>query len=387
MTAVLPDQGPQPGEVWQTSHGVRLRQSGDYFRLDYVLGGRRRQPSVGRDWRNAWQAACAADMLLAAEAGDLAALSVHAMCDAWVAARARDWSPRYQEQVNDTLTRFVHPTVGHLACADLRKSHLREAIAAGSTPAVRRVTRSVLSSLVSWAQGDDWLDAGRGYLPPAERGARGPSEMYVPLDETPETADVLRLTAACRQPRPPKAKHGRTVTPPEHLYLMVLVAGFCGLRQGEVLALRGGDIHDRTLHVRRQVQELRGKGLTVLPPKSGRERQVVIPKQVGSYPLADLLDERAHDVGKDGLLFPGRRGGFWRKGNFNAGEWAVARKSAEFRWTFHDLRHHYCRWLLSRGVEPKDVSLMAGHASVTTTLNLYVGHSAWAMDRVRDAVG
>jgi hypothetical protein len=40
---------------------------------------------------------------------------------------------------------------------------------------------------------------------------------------------------------------------------------------------------------------------------------------------------------------------------------------------FHDLRHTAATLLLERGVNPKEVSEMLGHASVAVTLTLY-GH-------------
>jgi integrase len=38
---------------------------------------------------------------------------------------------------------------------------------------------------------------------------------------------------------------------------------------------------------------------------------------------------------------------------------------------FHDLRHSYATWLISRGVPVNDVARVLGHSQITTTLNRY----------------
>ena len=55
-------------------------------------------------------------------------------------------------------------------------------------------------------------------------------------------------------------------------------------------------------------------------------------------------------------------------------------------WTWHSLRHVFCTTaLFTWKLDPTDVSCMAGHANVRTTLLMYVGTTAGVLDRARTA--
>ena len=56
------------------------------------------------------------------------------------------------------------------------------------------------------------------------------------------------------------------------------------------------------------------------------------------------------------------------------------------RWTWHSLRHVFCTTaLFTWKLDATDVSCMAGHANVRTTLLMYVGSTAGVLDRARTA--
>ena len=58
----------------------------------------------------------------------------------------------------------------------------------------------------------------------------------------------------------------------------------------------------------------------------------------------------------------------------------------ECKWTWHSLRHVFCTTaLFTWKLEATDVSAMAGHANVRTTLLMYVGTTAGVLDRARKA--
>jgi integrase len=55
-------------------------------------------------------------------------------------------------------------------------------------------------------------------------------------------------------------------------------------------------------------------------------------------------------------------------------------------WTWHSLRHVFCvTALFTWKLEARDVSGLAGHANVRTTLDMYVGTTAGTLDRARTA--
>ena len=55
-------------------------------------------------------------------------------------------------------------------------------------------------------------------------------------------------------------------------------------------------------------------------------------------------------------------------------------------WTWHSLRHVLCTTaLFTWKLDATDVSAMAGHANVRTTLDMYIGTTAGVLDRARTA--
>ena len=94
-----------------------------------------------------------------------------------------------------------------------------------------------------------------------------------------------------------------------------------------------------------------------------------------------------------GLIFPSPRGQYWRSSNFDRRVLADAYLAAGWRdiggngeWTWHSLRHVFCvTALFTWKLDATDVSCMAGHANVRTTLDMYVGATAGVLDRARTA--
>ena len=94
-----------------------------------------------------------------------------------------------------------------------------------------------------------------------------------------------------------------------------------------------------------------------------------------------------------GLLFPSPRGTWWRSSNFDRRVLAPAYHMAGWRdeagngpWTWHSLRHVLCTTaLFTWKLDATDVSAIAGHANVRTTLDMYIGTTAGILDRARTA--
>lgn len=63
-----------------------------------------------------------------------------------------------------------------------------------------------------------------------------------------------------------------------YMHARIEVAGMLGLRPGEALGLKWSDLNveERTLHVARQVQRIKGKGLAIKAVKQKKERTLVI---------------------------------------------------------------------------------------------------------------
>jgi integrase len=157
---------------------------------------------------------------------------------------------------------------------------------------------------------------------------------------------------------------------------VVMLAG-SGLRIGELLALRPGDVHflRRTARVERQrVQDGR-----ITPPKT--------PKSVRTVPLGQVvLEELAAHMAAyppvDGYLFADELGRpltyrQWKRA------WAAG---VPGELTTHDLRHFFASALIAGGASVKQVQTVLGHSSAVITLRVYAHLWPGDDDRTRSII-
>jgi integrase len=164
------------------------------------------------------------------------------------------------------------------------------------------------------------------------------------------------------------------------LALWVRLGAYCGLRAGEVLALRreSVDLERKVLVVDRSVSEVGGK-LHLGSTKTARSRSVPVIESV----MADLRDHLDHRVGPnpDALLFISEAGGpvshsNWYRRHFKP---ALARAGLPEDTRYHDLRHTYAALLIAAGGHPRAIMERLGHSSITVTLGTY-GHLFPSLD-------
>ncbi len=177
------------------------------------------------------------------------------------------------------------------------------------------------------------------------------------------------LCSKMRQPR----EEMRFLSPPEVVKLLekagenrtlFATAIFTGLREGELLALKGRDIDlkNGVIHVRRSWSQEQG---FVEPKTRASRRTVSAPPD-----LLPLLCGRARDE----LIFPSKRGTPIDRHNLLEKRFYPALKAAKLhKVRFHDLRHTYATLMISMNVNVKWLQQQMGHASIATTLDLY-GH-------------
>lgn len=86
------------------------------------------------------------------------------------------------------------------------------------------------------------------------------------------------------------------------------------------------------------------------------------------------MGAEGRDVTADGLVLCGKRGEATRSSNFRRRIWTPAVAEAQLSpLTPHDLRHSAVSLWIAAGLTPKEVSVRAGHASVSFTFDQY-GH-------------
>jgi integrase len=164
--------------------------------------------------------------------------------------------------------------------------------------------------------------------------------------------------------------------------LLVLLLAYTGLRWGEATALRVCDIDldRRRIDVRRAYADVGGR-LVLGTPKSHQSRTVPIPRF-----LADELSEVVKGKKADGHVFTTPGGSTlrlpnWRRSTFHSAR-SKAGVSDQFR--VHDLRHTAASLMIQAGYPPKMLQEIMGHASITTTLDLYGHLYPGDMDRYVD---
>jgi len=158
----------------------------------------------------------------------------------------------------------------------------------------------------------------------------------------------------------------------DRYYALFLLALSTGMRQGEMLGLRWGDVHAEHITIRGSLDP--------------RTRQIAATKTAGSRrrveigaEIAQALDEHrtrmraeGHRVGRDDLVFVTEAGTAVHASNLYRRAFAPLMEAARVAVIrFHDLRHTAATIMLARGVNVKVVSERLGHSSIRLTLDTY----------------
>lgn len=164
------------------------------------------------------------------------------------------------------------------------------------------------------------------------------------------------------------------------LHIPVLLAVMCGLRRGEILALRWRHIdlgdNRRLISVVESAEQTK-EGVRYKEPKSGRARTVSLSTTV----LAELKAHRAKQAEEqlrlgirpdENSFVVAQIDGKPLQPRSLTHEWMrLIQKTTLPRIRFHDLRHTHATQLLSAGVHPKVASERLGHSTIGITLDLY----------------
>lgn len=179
------------------------------------------------------------------------------------------------------------------------------------------------------------------------------------------------------------------------------IALYCGLRRGEICALRWADVdinaNGGTMRVHGAIGSGKG-GTYAKSTKTDRERHVPVPAAL----VKRLLAWKARQAESALALGTSDTSGYYvignAKGEYCSPEyitraWAILAEQFEIVGTegriptFHDLRHSYATVTIAAGVDVKTVAANMGHANAAMTLNVYASPDEEAQRHSAQVVG
>lgn len=285
----------------------------------------------------------------------------------WLKHEKGNVSPKTLQRYEELLLKNVAPIIGgitlnklsaasiDLAWGKLLESGRRDGKGGLSPRTVhhcRRVMLTAMDQAVKW----DLLKRNPVALTRPPKVERKQMEAY----SAPQTAVLLDELRASR------------------VFIPVLLAALCGMRRGEIIALRWKDIDlaGAVIAVTRSAEQV-GTEVRYKETKSGKARTVALSSTV----LEELRRHRlsqAEEQLKLGIrpseesFVVAQIDGAPLKPVSLTHEWTrLLAKTDLPRIRFHDLRHSHATQLLAAGVHPKIASERLGHSTIGITLDLY----------------
>jgi integrase len=289
----------------------------------------------------------------------------------WLAAVREEVSPKTHERYSEIVENFLAPELGALPITKLAAAHIQAAYTrwaregrrdgkeGGLSPRTRRHIHRVFHCALARAVEQQVL-------------ARNPADAFRKRLPKVERQKMVTLSAEQSAQLLEGIKHTR-------IYWPVLLALSTGMRRGEALALRwkNVDLERGTVSVVESLEQTK-VGIRFKAPKTDRKRIVTLPA-FATEALRRLRRKQAEELLTLGTrqteetLVCGRADGQPLQPQSLTHQFArlVGRMKDLPRVRFHDLRHSHATQLLSDGIHPKIAQERLGHASITTTLDLY----------------
>jgi len=293
---------------------------------------------------------------------DAHALTVAEYLDQWlvevVQPNVRPWTYKgYEVHVRIHLK----PAIGHIPLAKLAPLHVQQLInskkqaglSAKTIRYIRGTLRSALNNAVRW----DLLSRNPAALVESPRLSHYEIRPFTPA----EARTFLRSIKGDRL---------------EALYSVALTMG---LRQGEALGLRWGDVDLEMgyLRVSKQLQRIDGESRLVEPKTERSRRTLALPASIARS-LLDHRDSQTRERAAAGerwaetdLVFTTPSGRPIDATRISKEFHHHLRRAGLPQRRFHDLRHSCATLLLVQGVSPRVVMELLGHSQISLTMNTY----------------
>ena len=253
------------------------------------------------------------------------------------------------------IRNHIHPTIGFLRLKDLSPAHLQnlysDKLKSGLSKRTVRYIHTIMHQ--SLDQATRWGLVARNVADATETPApdRKPVKPLT-MEQIGRLLEVLKL---------------------DRLFPLYVIYIGCGLRRGEALALTldSVDFDKSLLHIRKTLVRMKGKGLVLTEPKTDRSRRTVAMPEFVKLVLQKHLEKR--DI-ESKFVFCTSNGTPFSPRNIVRHFKSTLKKAGLPETTrIHDLRHTFVSYLLSQNTPPRDVQEIVGHASFSTTVDIY-GH-------------
>jgi integrase len=275
--------------------------------------------------------------------------------------KTKNLKPITVEQYEQQIRVHIVPSLGRVKLRTLSPELVQDfydsKIAAGLKPSSVRYIHAVLHNALEHAHK-------RRLIPDNVASKTDPPKVRPPEIQPLDAEQAKTLLDASRT---------------EPLGSLYTVAATAGLRIGELLALRWTDVdlEQGVMRVSRTLSRTKG-GPRFTTPKNGKGRSVTLTKQaveaLRSHRKAQTEARlRLGTLWEDnGLIFASETGKSLTRDFVDRKSFKPLLKRAGLpKIKLHDLRHTCATLLLSRGVHPKYVQELLGHASIVMTLNRY----------------
>jgi integrase len=293
-------------------------------------------------------------------------MTVSAFLERWIEHVQGQVSPRSHERYAEIARKNLAPLLGALTLTRLQPAHISQAYAKALASGRRDGTGGLSACTVTYLH-----RVLREALQQALRWqllARNPADAVKPPKVERKQMTVLNTDNAVALI---EAARGTA------LFVPILLGLRCGLRRGEVAALRwrNVDLERGQISVVASTEQT-DRGVREKEPKNGKGRTVVL----SATEIEELRSHRLRQA--EGLLALGVRliddhhvvaradGQPLQPRSLTHAFVKFARRHG-FQIRLHDLRHSHATHMLAAGIHPKIAQERLGHSSVGITLDLY----------------
>jgi integrase len=327
-------------------NGAKVYRARIYYRGRYVASRTFSRKRDAQEWESRQVESLRKGLWADPAAGDR---SVRQWCQAWLAGQpARQ--PATERKIRGVIAKQISTSFGRRPLVSVRPSEVQlwaADLSRKQSPATARHSLGVLRRVFDYAIRDGAIhrNPAAGIRLPKVQGNEPKPLTHLQLWQLAGVMSTIRDR------------------------LLILIAGYTGLRWGELAALRWSDIalRARTIRVTRAFsEEAPGGGMS--PVKDHQARTVPIPRVV-----VDELAVYAAGKAADDLVFPSAAGTPLRNRNFRRDVFDDAAAGLGLQITPHNLRDTAASLAINAGASVVAVSRLLGHESAATTLNHYAG--------------